>query len=118
MQLLERNDGKKWFLWIAQGKIGRNNVSTQIFEHFNKLDAIGDFEKRFFKRTENKWTERDNFKEHTGKFILVIAERELEKLHNALAAEKEVTQTLSFAFSDKMFESTSIDVIKMLPLSN
>jgi hypothetical protein len=48
----------------------------------------------------------------------VIAERELEKLHNALAAEKEVTQTLSFAFSDKMFESTSIDVIKMLPLSN
>ena len=112
MQLLERNDGKKWFLWIAQGRIGRDNISTQIFEHFNKVDAIGDFEKRFFKRTENKWTERDNFKEHTGKFILVIAERELEKLHNALAAEKEVTQALTLAFSDKMFEKSLHHAIK------
>jgi hypothetical protein len=90
MQLLERNDGKKWFLWIAQGRVGRDAVSTQIFEHFNKVDAIGDFEKRFFKRTDNKWPERDNFKELPGKFSLVIAERELEKLHNALATEKEV----------------------------
>ena len=91
MQLLERNDGKKWFLWIAQGRIGRDAVTTQIFEHFNKVDAIGDFEKRFFKRTENKWPERDNFKDVPGRFTFVVAERELEKLHNALAAEKEVT---------------------------
>ena len=25
MQLLERNDGKKWFLWVVHGKVGRDN---------------------------------------------------------------------------------------------
>ena len=28
MQLLERNDGRKWFLWIAQGKVGKEHVTT------------------------------------------------------------------------------------------
>ena len=26
MQLLERDDKKKWFLWIAQGKVGREAI--------------------------------------------------------------------------------------------
>jgi hypothetical protein len=34
-----------------------------MYAHFNKVDAIADFEKKFFARTENKWVERDNFKE-------------------------------------------------------
>ena len=25
MQLLERNDAKKWFLWLVNGKVGRDN---------------------------------------------------------------------------------------------
>lgn len=47
MQLLERNDKKKWFLWMAEGKVGRQQIKTKIFEYFNKVDAIANFEKKF-----------------------------------------------------------------------
>ena len=47
MQLLERNDNKKWFLWIADGKLGKVQIKTKIFEYFNKVDAIANFEKKF-----------------------------------------------------------------------
>jgi len=106
MQLLERNDGKKWFVWIAQGKVGKEHVNTKLFAHFNRVDAVGDFEKKFFASTDNKWTERENFKEHPGKYILVIKERELEKMHNALVAEREITQVVERALSPDAFEKT------------
>ena len=61
MQLLERNDNKKWFFWIAEGKVGRSNFKTKIFEYFNKVDAIASFEKKFAQWTENMWRERDFF---------------------------------------------------------
>lgn len=37
---------------------------------------MADFEKRFQNRTDNKWADRDAFKEVPGKYILVVAERE------------------------------------------
>lgn len=61
-----------------------------MYAHFNKVDAIADFEKKFFARTDNKWVERDNFKEQPGKYMIVVAERELEKLHNAKHSENEI----------------------------
>lgn len=115
MQLLERNDGRKWFLWIAQGKLGRDKVSTQVQDHFNKNDAIADFEKRFQTRTENRWGDRDAFQEHPGKYILVVAERELQKVHNALSAEEELTTALTKALSSASFEKASDqDIFRLL----
>lgn len=61
MQLLERNDKKKWFLWIADGKVGKAQIKTKIFEYFNKVDAIANFEKKFAQWTDNTWIERDYF---------------------------------------------------------
>lgn len=61
MQLLERNDKKKWFLWIADGKVGKAQLKTKIFEYFNKVDAIANFEKKFTQWTDNIWIERDYF---------------------------------------------------------
>lgn len=80
MQLLERNDGKKWFLWLVNGKMGRDNQKKQVFSYFNKVDAIAAFEKKFTANTENKWTERDFFKPRIGKYIYVSAEKEKEKM--------------------------------------
>jgi hypothetical protein len=39
MQLLERGDGKKWYVWFKQGKVARENFSTSVKEFFNKYDA-------------------------------------------------------------------------------
>ena len=84
MQLLERNDGKKWFLWTENGKVGRDNAKKQVFSYFNRVDAIADFEKKFTYYTENRWTERDFFKPKLGKYVYVSAEKEKEKMQLAI----------------------------------
>lgn len=61
MQLLERNDGKKWMLWIKSGKLAKAEHTTTINEYFNKHDAILEFESLFLKRTSNKWSDRSYF---------------------------------------------------------
>ena len=47
MQLLERNDGKKWFVWTKHGKLAQENFNTKVKEFFNKFDAMVEFESRF-----------------------------------------------------------------------
>ena len=84
MQLLERNDGKKWFLWTVNGKVGRENPKKQVFSYFNKVDAMSAFEKKFTANTDNKWTERDFFRPKLGKYVYVSAEKEKEKTQLAI----------------------------------
>ena len=62
MQLLERTDKKKWFVWVAQGKVGRDNIQAKVYPYFNKVDAITYFEKYFNMKTDNKWTEKEFFR--------------------------------------------------------
>ena len=83
MQLLQRNDNKKWTLWVGEGKVGKNSLKTKIFDYFNKQDAIMNFEKFFQQKTENSWADRDNFKPEHGKFTLVSSEREKQKAQMA-----------------------------------
>ena len=94
MQLLERNDKKKWFLWIAEGKVGKQQIKTKIFEYFNKLDAMSNFEKKFLHYTDNSWNERDYFQPKQGKFVIGMAEREKQKLEQARQTESEIVQIL------------------------
>lgn len=76
MQLLERNDHKKWFLWIGEGKAGRTALKTKIFDFFNTVDGVTSFEKKFAQWTDNSWSERDYFQPKQGKFVVGSAERE------------------------------------------
>ncbi len=62
MQLLERNDQKKWMIWFQNGKVGFEvNGATKVLEYFSKYDAMAEFERRFLDRTGNKWKNRDYF---------------------------------------------------------
>ena len=61
MQLLERNDRKKWCLWIGEGRAGKSGLKVKFFDFFNTVDGVAQFEQRFAKLTDNTWTERDYF---------------------------------------------------------
>ena len=39
MSLLQRADGKKWFLWTKTGKLASSNFTPKIKEFFNKYEA-------------------------------------------------------------------------------
>lgn len=62
LQLLERDDEKKWWVWMANGLLSQNRkLATKNFPFFSKVDAIAMFEKKFEQATENRWIEREFF---------------------------------------------------------
>jgi len=52
IQLLERMDQRKWFVWTHWGRIGADGQQQQN-EFFDKHEAMAFFEKRFASKTEN-----------------------------------------------------------------
>jgi hypothetical protein len=52
-------------------------------EYYNRLDAQVDFEKRFFEKTSNKWSEKDYFKEKAGKFVVLNKEKRAKMMKEA-----------------------------------
>jgi len=62
MQLVEREDEKKWWVWIANGLFSQQQkLKTKIFPFFDKFAAIALFEKNFEQFTENRWVDREFF---------------------------------------------------------
>ena len=62
MQLLVRDDQKKWSLWIQQGRMGYEQTApTRVTDFYNRYDAIVEFELKFLEKTGNKWADRDHF---------------------------------------------------------
>jgi WGR domain len=61
MQLLVRDDSKKWFVWIQTGKVGSEATApTRVSEFFNRYEAMVDFEKQFQKKSGgDKWKDKD-----------------------------------------------------------
>ena len=76
MQLLERTDGNKWFVWTKFGKLGQTNFNTNVKDFFNKYDAMVEFESLFAKKTANKWSDRNYFQQKPGMFIFMRKDSE------------------------------------------
>ena len=41
MQLLERNDRKKWCLWMGEGRAGKSGLKVKFFDFFNTCVSLG-----------------------------------------------------------------------------
>ena len=84
LQLLERADEKKWFVWMATGYLtSAQQLKTKLFPFFSKPEAIANFEKKFQQYTENRWIEREFFQPKPGKYNLMTEERQNEHLRLA-----------------------------------
>ena len=62
IQLLERLDKKKWFLWCEWGRVGAENPAQSVNEYYKRIEAMAAFEKKFYSKTDNKWSEREIFR--------------------------------------------------------
>lgn len=90
MQLLERADGKKWYLWVKQGRLASENFHTNVKDFFSKYDAMVEYESYFSKKTGNKWSDRSSFQQKPGLYILLRKETELEVISKFQQLEKEL----------------------------
>lgn len=98
MQLLERKDGKKWYVWVQFGRVNAENSNEKTKDFFNKFDAIASFEEKFFERTGNKWQDRESFSQKPGKYSLVKSEQEKEIRTKCAENEKELINTIQESF--------------------
>lgn len=95
MQLLERGDCQKWWVWLSTGLITNKQVKTKQFAFFDKAEAKSMFETKFEFYTDNKWAERLFFISKPGKYLIMSEEKEKERLEIAMTAETEVRALLS-----------------------
>jgi Poly(ADP-ribose) polymerase, regulatory domain len=100
LQLLERDDEKKWFVWSAVGLLTAKKVKTQHTSYFSKVGAIAEFEKKFEGYTENRWVEKEFFQAKPGKYQIVSEQREKEKLELAVNEETEIKTLLDKALAN------------------
>lgn len=61
-----------------------------MFPFFSKYDAVSTFQKKFLSYTDNTWNEREFFQQKPGKYVIMSAEREKERLECAQANENEL----------------------------
>jgi hypothetical protein len=80
MQLLERADNKKWFVWSQQGMVTQKKQKQFISPFFDLHQAVAHFERKFEEHTENQWTMREFFEQKPGKYALKSAQKDQEKL--------------------------------------
>ena len=95
MQLLERNDGKKWFVWSKQGKLGNEHFQQRNKDFFNKYEAMLEFETVFLAKTQNKWSERAYFKQKPGLYMLIRKDNEKEVVTKFTDLEKEILNLIN-----------------------
>ena len=48
-------------MWTQTGKVGSDTFSTKVNDFFNKYDAMAAFETLFFKKTSNRWKDKEYF---------------------------------------------------------
>jgi len=100
LQLLERDDEKKWFVWSAVGLLTAKKVKSQHTSYFSKVGAIAEFEKKFEGYTENRWVEKEFFQAKPGKYQIVSEQREKEKLELVINEETEIKTLLDKALAN------------------
>jgi poly [ADP-ribose] polymerase len=77
IQLLERLDSKKWFVWTKWGRVGADG-SEAMNEFYKRVEAQAYFEKKFKTKTDNEWAHRELFKKMPGKYHMINKEEEKE----------------------------------------
>jgi len=73
LQILESND-KKYYVYHKYGRVGASNPQTFMLKCKSRLDAILEFEHKFFDKTGNQWQNYGGFRPIEGKYTLINAE--------------------------------------------
>jgi poly [ADP-ribose] polymerase len=94
MQLLQRDDSKKWTLFMKYGRVGAEKPQKRSFEFYNRTEARVAFEQRFFEKTHNNWEDKDYFQEKPGKYSLVKVENDGETLETSIEKEAQLRKLL------------------------
>ena len=79
LQLVEGSCSNNFAVWTRWGLVGGKDQTCWTACGQDVLKAINVFKTKFSEKTLNEWEERDKFKKHAGKFIMVEMDRSIVK---------------------------------------
>lgn len=68
LQLLEEDNGNKWYVFRKWGRVGTTIGGNKLESFATKAAAKKHFEKLYYEKTMNEWSDRKNFTKQPGKF--------------------------------------------------
>ncbi|XP_072169723.1 poly [ADP-ribose] polymerase 2-like isoform X1 [Diadema setosum] len=71
IQLLEENARKWYHVWFRWGRVGHKGQNNLINCGTDLEKALSTFEQKFWDKTRNEWSARDNFVKVAGKYDLL-----------------------------------------------
>ncbi|CAF0727501.1 unnamed protein product [Brachionus calyciflorus] len=88
IQLIEKIKPKEFLVWMRWGRVGKTGQSS--VQHFgDDLNAAKDvFEKKFFDKTKNEWSDKDSFEKCPGKYDLVYKDYESAQTKDDVDSKK------------------------------
>ncbi|CDW73944.1 poly [Stylonychia lemnae] len=115
MQLLVRDDQKKWSLWVQQGRVGYEQTApTRVTDYYNRYDGIVEFELKFIDKTGNKWQDREFFQQKPGKHILIKREHDKELVKKMRENEKLILEIIQESRSKYAIQKVQDHSIRQL----
>ncbi|XP_059807570.1 poly [ADP-ribose] polymerase 2 [Hypanus sabinus] len=71
IQLLQDDDSKRFNVWMRWGRVGKVGQNSLIPCGADLQKAKEIFEKKFFDKTKNEWSQRANFEKVAGKYDML-----------------------------------------------
>jgi poly [ADP-ribose] polymerase len=89
IQLLEEDKKQCFGVWYRWGRVGKKGQTSFENCDSNLQKAKDSFEKKFFDKTNNEWSEKDMFKKVFGKYDLVHKEYTANNEFDEIKKQKE-----------------------------
>lgn len=99
IQVLESDDGGKFLVYNRWGRVGIKGQDKIHGPYSSRESAIQEFEQKFFAKTKNAWSDRNNFVSHPKSYVW------LEMDYSGKEKESTVTESPGHALRKQSQES-------------
>eukprot|EP00029_Vermamoeba_vermiformis_P007076 TRINITY_DN2952_c0_g1_i1.p1 TRINITY_DN2952_c0_g1~~TRINITY_DN2952_c0_g1_i1.p1 ORF type:complete len:941 (+),score=268.76 TRINITY_DN2952_c0_g1_i1:48-2870(+) len=129
LQLLEEDNGNKWYVFRKWGRVGTTIGGNKLEAFSTKAAAKKNFEKLYYEKTLNEWSNRKKFVKQPGKFYPIeldfgmkkedeeIKEKEFDKSKSKL--DQRLASLIELMFDTKAMKRALIEMeidVQQMPL--
>jgi predicted DNA-binding WGR domain protein len=119
LQLLEEDNGNKWYVFRKWGRVGTTIGGNKLEPFSTKAAAKKNFEKLYYEKTLNEWSNRKSFVKQPGKFYPIELDFGMKKDEEEIK-EKEFDKSKSkldqrlASLIELMFDTKYVDCFHLV----
>ncbi|CAA0828218.1 Poly [Striga hermonthica] len=112
IQALESDDGGKFMVYFRWGRVGVKGQDKLVGPYTSQQAAISEFEKKFFDKTKNRWTDRKEFVSHPRCYTWL--EMDYSETQNDRAVKSKPESTTRLEPKETKLEARTADFISLI----